>query len=244
MQYFLWGEKMKKKKWSHGEKLIHVKSIEDLNKVRELDQELYQSVILVLDRDLLFDSTYFEPIDASNMIVVIRGNNHNIWNLNIQKPNKMEVGLFSRTKHLIVNDISHFTYYVVGGSCVGALVGSVDGDAIINNVNGEGWVNGESHCGGLLGTAKTVSIEDSQVISQVSGRDVVGGLVGMCNNVGMENVRIIPSFEGVEGKAVGNIAGYDSSKMEGKVNRMLVKTLPYLEPKPTIEEEYIFGLRR
>ena len=244
MQYFLWGEKMKKKKWNHGEKLIHVKSIEDLNKVREIDQDLYQTVILILDKDLNFNLKQFEPIDARNLNVIIRGNNHNLWNLYIRDGKKMEVGLFSRTKDFQIFDIDNFTNFVLGESCVGALVGSVNGNAIVSNVKADAWVNGESHCGGLFGTTKKITVSDSSVYSIVEGKDIVGGLVGMCDQVELHNTEVVPRFEKIEGKAVGTIAGYDSSKMEEKVNQMLVETLPYLEPKPTIEEEEIFGLRR
>lgn len=235
---------MKKKKWNHGEKLIHVRSIEDLNKVRDINQDLFQTVILVLDRDINFDLKQFKPIDASKMNVIIKGNNHRLWNLYIRNKNKMEVGLFSRTKDFQIFDIDYFTNFVLGDSCVGALVGSVDGNAIVSNVTADAWVNGESHCGGLFGTTKNLTIYDSSIYSLVEGRDIVGGLVGMCDQVELQNTEVVPKFEKIEGKAVGKIAGYNSSDMSQRINQMLAVTMPYLEQKPTIEEEYIFGLRR
>lgn len=243
MQYFLWGVKMKKK-WNYGEKLIHVKSVEDLNKVREIDQELYKRVFLILDKDLHFGLNKFEPIDASNMDVIIRGNNHMMTDIYVKKENEMEVGLFSKTKNFQIFDVSCLTGFVKGGSCVGTLVGSVDGDALVSNVKYNGFAYGESHCGTLFGTTKRLTICSSDILGRVGARDVVGGAVGMCDEVKLVDSTVLPLFDEVEGKIKGKVAGFVSKDREKETLRMLAATLPYLEPKPTIEEEYIFGLRR
>lgn len=235
---------MKKKKWNHGEKLIHVKSIADLNKVRDIDQDLYERVFIIIDNDLDFGLSNFEPIDASKMDVIIRGNGHMMTNLAIKKEDKMEVGLFSKTKNFQILDVRYLTSFIKGGSCTGTLVGSVDGNALVSNVRSDGFVYGESHCGALFGTVKKLTVCSSDIYSRLGGKDVVGGIAGMCDEVEMIDSTALPLFDEVEGRLKGKVAGFISKEREAKTLQMLADTLPYLEQKPTIEEEYIFGLRR
>ena len=221
---------MQKKNLKCREAMIHINSVEDLNTVRKINQDLFQTVILILNEDLLFDNIPFEPIDASKMNVIIKGNNHFILDLYINKKDKMEVGLFSRTKDFKIYNIRYFTHTTIGASCTGGLVGTVDGTAIVHNVCTNGIVQGESHCGGLFGTTKNLLLDcNPKIVETVIAKDIVGGVVGTSDKIINNNTNVYSSTTTVTGKVHGVIAGYNSEKMKEKINQMLEDTFPYLK---------------
>ncbi len=231
------------KKVRSGEKLIHITSIEDLEKIRTIDKEMFNTVILVLDNDLDFSDIMFNPIDAKGVNIVIKGNKKHIRNLTIDKGKCMEIGLFSRAKSLHAIDLYMVDYIVIGQDCVGGLVGSVDEEVILKKCGFfDGHVIAQAYCGGVVGTSKELNIEETVVKTRVSGRDIIGGVVGTSNRV-KENKNVIDTrIHAVIGKAKGPLVGYNSEKEFPRVNRMLSEALKHLEPKATPEEEEIIKL--
>ncbi len=223
----------------HKEKIIRVKSVEDLNKIRKINQKQFKTLVLKLDDDIFFDEyESFEPIDASDMDVIILGNNHHVQDLYIDKKDDNEVGLFSRTKDFKIFNIGSVTYDVRGKSFVGGLVGKVDGNALVYNVGSYGNIDGDYYCGGFFGTVKDLYIISSfNIFSYVMAKDVVGGIAGMCNKYTDIDSSLRAGIQSVIGKYQGLITGYNSSEM-------LESILPYIDDNPENKEKKILGFKK
>ena len=211
-----------------GEKVIYIRKVEDLDKIRELDQNIYHTVYLIIKNNIDFQLKNFKPIDAGNMKVVIKGNNHMFRDLTISNEDKLDTGLFSRTKDFEIYDLRVYTSIIHGSSCVGALVGTVDGNAIVKNVQLLGRIIGESHCGGLFGTVNVLRIEDSIASTSMEGIDVVGGVVGLSNKVIMRNLSTPVQLDHIPGKAQGKVSGYNSEDYADRDLRLVAIAMQHL----------------
>ncbi len=156
-----------------------VSSAEELNKVRNhLDKHFKQTANIDL-------STYtadggWQPIGntTTKFAGKYNGNNFNISNLTINRPDAEEQGLFGYiTFGSVLENISLTTVNVKGKSYVGGLVGYFN-NGTITSCNVVGTVNGQDYVGGLVGRQAFGTITSSYTSGTVNGTDKVGGLVG------------------------------------------------------------------
>ena len=117
------------------------------------------------------------PINAFTGI--FEGNGHTISNLNINRPDADNVGLFGYVERSSeINNISLLNVDIRGNLAVGGLVGRNNGGNITNSY-ASGSVNGDSYwVGGLIGQNNYGSITNSYATGSVKGNRVAGGLVG------------------------------------------------------------------
>ena len=117
------------------------------------------------------------PINAFTGI--FEGNGHTISNLNINRPDADNVGLFGYVERSSeINNISLLNVDIRGNLAVGGLVGRNNGGSITNSY-ASGSVNGDSYwVGGLIGQNNYGSITNSYATGSVKGNRVAGGLVG------------------------------------------------------------------
>lgn len=227
-----------------GEKVIHIKSINDFDRVRTIDKEKYHKVYIVVDNDLSFDGIEFTPIDASGLdIVLISKKSKNqtrkkINNVKINNGDNPETGFFSQTGNFEMVNIDFDSFYVKGGVCTGGLVGSVRGDAFVANCGISGIVEAEAYCGSMFGTTKKLNITHSEIETKVSGKDIIGGISGIADSVSLKNNTIHASvFPKKSAVAQGLIVGYNSEEQEPIIKDMLLETLPLLRDSQTLEEK-------
>ena len=212
--------------------LIHIDSEKDFDKVRNIDSSYYREVYLAINKSIKFTER-FEPIDARNLDIIIKGNNHTLCNFNIDIDRNECAGLFSQVNSIQVYDLNVKDFNIKGGVQSGSLVGRAEKAVLVKNSTFEGKVDSEAFGGGIAGSTDAILIENSEVKADVTGLDVVGGVVGLTtimyaskNNVGC-NVKAV-------GKAVGVLAGYYNKKGERTLEEAieyLPKNCPYAELK-------------
>lgn len=163
------------------------------------------------------DGKGFEPIGGTALyggqpfIGSLRGADHTVSGLEINRSNKPGVGLFGGigesepTNDGGVENLSLVNINVSGGSDnVGGLVGVAD--APINTVSVNGSVNGsKDRTGGVVGYLKTGTIKNTSAGVSVNGNNKVGGLVGRSGG----NISRASSTGSVSGdNEVGGLVGY------------------------------------
>ena len=229
------------KKVKRGEKLIHVKSVEDFMKISEIDKKVYHTVTLVID------NVKMSPIDAFGLNIVIRGANKGegrrqvLRNITIDNGNNLETGLFSKVRNLSVININLANASIKGGSCTGTLAGSVTENAIVKNCGFTGRVEAEAYSGALFGTVQDLEIEDLICLGSVKAKDFVGGVAGVVNSIKVSNSHISTEVHS-KGRSIGDICGYNSEVQNQIINDMLARTMPYMIDKGTPEEQELVRL--
>ncbi len=194
----------------------------------ETEGAMDSNYIMVMDIDL--DGANLEPIgygpetDYTLFTGIFDGNNHKIYNGEINYPNDEYIGLFAHAatpaeiKNLGIENVT-----ITGRMIIGGLVGYIDG-VNITNCYTTGTVTSTEpdayflHAGGLVGQTNNSSIIiDSYSTSDIIGGDVggdgssgIGGLVGrlsgnsVINNCyATGNVTIISPGGGYAGGLVG-----------------------------------------
>ena len=235
------------KKVKRGEKLIHVKSVEDFMKISEIDKKVYHTVTLVIDNDIDFSNVKMTPIDAFGLNIVIRGANKGegrrqvLRNITIDNGNNLETGLFSKVRNLSVININLANASIKGGSCTGTLAGSVTENAIVKNCGFTGRVEAEAYSGALFGTVQDLEIEDLICLGSVKAKDFVGGVAGVVNSIKVSNSHISTEVHS-KGRSIGDICGYNSEVQNQIINDMLARTMPYMIDKGTPEEQELVRL--
>ena len=235
------------KKVKRGEKLIHVKSVEDFMKISEIDRKVFHTVTLVIDNDIDFSNVKMSPIDAFGLNIVIRGANKGegrrqvLRNITIDNGNNLETGLFSKVRNLSVININLDNASIKGGSCTGTLAGSVTENAIVKNCGFTGRVEAEAYSGALFGTVQDLEIEDLICLGSVKAKDFVGGVAGVVNSIKVSNSHISTEVHS-KGRSIGDICGYNSEVQNQIINDMLERTMPYMIDKGTPEEQELVRL--
>src|SRR5690606_39453424 len=100
---------------------------------------------------------------------------------------------------------------VMGGSCVGGLIGEIRGSVQSSYATGNVGSGGgtHTHTGGLVGGNETGgSISGSYASGNVSGRDNVGGLVGFAMSGTSINHSYATGNVSGTGAATGGLLGY------------------------------------
>ena len=117
------------------------------------------------------------------------GNNHQILNLQINRPSEDNIGLFGKVTGILKNTQLE-NVIITGRSRVGALVGHLDEGRIYSSTSGlNGYViaNATSSSyptslGGLVGRAEKSIINDSFSAVNVHQGYIVGGLIGFASD--------------------------------------------------------------
>lgn len=105
-----------------------------------------------------------------------------IFDLTINRSDMDNVGLFSKTKGAILNNVTLVGGEITGQNNVGTLVGSATNTTITGAVNSAAVV-GTANVGGLVGTGTGVTLKDAVNMGDITGTDhAVGGLVGNLTN--------------------------------------------------------------
>lgn len=82
------------------------------------------------------------------------GLDYNIFNLNINRADESNVGLFGVVgSGAVINNVTLVGGSITGGTNVGALAGSVQGGAHISNITNSASVTGASNVGGIVGAS-------------------------------------------------------------------------------------------
>lgn len=108
------------------------------------------------------------------------GQNHEIKNIYINRPETTYVGLFGYVSYGGLRDIKLIDANITGNSYVGGLIGYGGGEefTIISDSYVTGYIMGLSSVGGLIGYNSYGDISNSYSSATVSGGDNVGGLIG------------------------------------------------------------------
>ena len=124
-----------------------------------------------------------------------------IFDLTINRSDMDNVGLFSKTKGAILNNVTLVGGKITGKNNVGTLVGEARYTTITGAVNSAAVV-GSAKVGGLVGTGTDVTLKDAVNMGDITGTDhAVGGLAGNFTN-GV-----------ISGKSynIGNVGGPDDT---------------------------------
>lgn len=124
-----------------------------------------------------------------------------IFDLTINRSDMDNVGLFSKTKGAILNNVTLVGGKITGKNNVGTLVGAATDTTITGAVNSAAVV-GAANVGGLVGTGTGVTLKDAVNMGDIAGTDnAVGGLAGNLTN------------GTISGKSynIGNVGGPDDT---------------------------------
>lgn len=190
-------------------KVIVVKTIEDLEKLREIKSG---KVAVILKGDLdLKDIKNFRSINIPNTSVIIYGAGHTIYNMNIES-SLDSVGMFSEVKNLYVRNLLFDNANVKGNDEVGILVGHVDGKLDVKESLFNGTVEGKSFVGGIAGLTEESEFKTVDVFAEIEAEEFVGGLVGLTRNYKSKK---IGNFEAI--KSTGEFRDKEYGVATGRI---------------------------
>lgn len=168
-----------------------IKTPAQLNEVRNY---LDKNFIVMNDIDLN-DPLYNEegldwaPIGTEDFPFTgkFNGNGNKILGLKIQSDSGY-LGLFGHINAATISNVALENVNIIGtnGLYVGALIGYMDGDSIVQNASSSGTVTADDSVGGLIGgvlTGSVISSSSSATVHSESARS--GGLIGQAS--GMSN---------------------------------------------------------
>ncbi|MDA3884512.1 MAG: hypothetical protein PF638_02855 [Candidatus Delongbacteria bacterium] len=143
----------------------------------------------------------WEPIGIESHVFggYYNGNNYQIKNLTINRPEQDFIGLFGFCVDLSLENIELININIIGRNSVGGLIGYGFGPTN-GNCYLSGIISGVSEVGGIVGTTDGYySIMNCYTVVDVSGTNNVGGLVGISISNGY--IYIHKSY------AIGNVSG-------------------------------------
>lgn len=214
-------------------KTVVIRKEEDFDKIREL-KGCDKLTIFILS-DVYFEEGHlFLPIDLTGTEVCIYGLGNTLNNFNVNNVYSKQSGLFSNVKNLYVKKLKVTRAKVVGDEICGILAGHVDETFIGDEL----YVNSEVDChaisGGVVGVAKTVCINDSTILTTLSGKGVLGGIAGMADNCyvneSIVNATFKPKMQSVSKKnMLDTYVGYLGSRENPRVSALTKEVLDYLD---------------
>lgn len=153
-----------------------------------------------------------------------------IFDLTINRSDMDNVGLFSKTKGAILNNVTLVGGKITGQNNVGTLVGAAADTTITGAVNSAAVV-GTANVGGLVGTGTGVTLKDAVNMGGITGTDhAVGGLAGNLTNgtisgksYNIGNVGGPDDVGGLVGVATGSTLGNENAKDGIIYNGLTVK---------------------
>ena len=154
--------------------------------------------------------------DYKSFTGVFIGNDYEIRNLYINRPEENFVGLFRVLDDKSVIKLRLVNVDITGGSIVGGLTG-FNGDDV-NDISVIGKIKGKNKVGGICGDNGYL-IEGSYFKGKVKGANLLGGLVGDNRST----IRYSHADSDIEGKNyIGGLAGNNESEIENSsaINRV------------------------
>ncbi|MDA3886722.1 MAG: T9SS type A sorting domain-containing protein [Candidatus Delongbacteria bacterium] len=115
----------------------------------------------------------YEPFIGS-----YEGQDHEILNLFINRPDEDFVGLFGRTNFADVNHIKVTNASVTGNQYTGCLIGYAQSTEVNYDII-SGVISGGDYTGGVAGYFDYSDLTESSFIGQVTGGEKTGGLLGI-----------------------------------------------------------------
>ena len=135
------------------------------------------------------------------------GGEYSVSGLTINRPDSADQGLFGRTRHAILMNISLVNVSITGSDNTGALVG-YGSKTTIDNCHATGSVTGDNRVGGVLGSGWTVNtISGSTSGVTVTGGSNVGGISGYASEDTITGCSASGNVTGT-GDHVGGLVGY------------------------------------
>lgn len=198
---------------------IPVATAEDLDDVRN---NVVGKYVQVADIDLSAISN-FEPIPE--FLGIYNGSGFKVLNLKIEKIEDSSIGLFKRiSSPAIIENVNLINVEIYGKSGVGALVGYVNSDTLINNTTATGTVSANgTFLGGMIGVNNGI-VQKSSFRGVINGKSQgTGGLIGANNRYG----EIIDSYADVEIKGDSWRTGGLAGQNEGIINSCYAKGAIY-----------------
>lgn len=142
--------------------------VEDVEQLQAIDTNLGGNYALRNSIDATAtqewnNSAGFKPIgiDSTGKVIVenskygFHGNfdglSYNIFNLNINRTDAVNVGLFGVLHEAEINNVTFVGGAITGGNVVGSLAGAVLGNTHVNNVMNSASVTGGADVGGIIG---------------------------------------------------------------------------------------------
>ena len=128
----------------------------------------------------------FDPVgtDLDRFTGNFDGLGHTVTQLNVNRPNTNQVGLFGATNSSNFQNVGIVDGSFSGSSYVGALVGD-KASGNIRNSYATSSVSGKSWVGGLVGLSNGGNIDSSYATGAVSGSSqLIGGLIGQARFFG------------------------------------------------------------
>ena len=154
--------------------------VEDVEQLQKIDTNLGGNYALRNSIDATAtqdwnDKKGFKPIgiDSTGKVIVenskygFHGNfdglSYNIFNLNINRADAVNVGLFGVLHEAEINNVTFVGGAITGGNVVGSLAGAVLGNTHVNNVMNSASVTGGADVGGIVGYSgdEIDQVEDS-----------------------------------------------------------------------------------
>ena len=177
----------------------------------------FEGKFFKLGDNIAFDKSKennFTPIGNStySFTGTFDGQGHTISGLNINKPDKDNVGLFGNTEEATIKNLIVDNSTINGKMSTGAIVGHSGNFVTVTNcrVTNSVTVSGTSQVGGITGVSSTVS--GCVSAAAVSGSSFVGGIIGngnfssIANNLYTGTSINCPDI--YKGAIVGEINGY------------------------------------
>ena len=202
--------------------------VEDVEQLQKIDTNLGGNYALRNSIDATAtqewnNSAGFKPIgiDSTGKVIVenskygFHGNfdglSYNIFNLNINWADAVNVGLFGVLHEAEINNVTFVGGSITGGNVVGSLAGAVLGNTHVNNVMNSASVIGGADVGGIIGYSgdEIDQVEDSDKPITVGSAEQTGtsgstftGLINTGTVTGKKQEHI------GEGNNVGGLIGY------------------------------------
>lgn len=163
--------------------------------------------------DYYNDGKGWEPIGNSNTPFkgTFDGRGYTIKGLSINRPEQNCIGLFGYAENATFKNCKLETVDIKGASYVGGLLGRGMNIVLKNSEITNGSIIASS-CGGLVGSAETITITKCKSDTlTVSGTDTTGGLLGFCTELTCVDCTVSNGDTKSKGICAGGIVGEVSS---------------------------------
>lgn len=170
----------------NGSKITGYMWVEDATQLQAIDTNLSGKYALKNSIDAIGTKDLdggkgFKPLGADredDFTGTFDALDFHIFDLTINRSDMDNVGLFSKTKGAILNNVTLVGGKITGKNNVGTLVGAATDTTITGAVNSAAVV-GAANVGGLVGTGTDVTLKDAVNMGDITGTDhAVGGLAG------------------------------------------------------------------
>jgi hypothetical protein len=190
--------------------------IDTLEKLQAINNDHDGNFILTVNIDASETSTWnegagFNPIGSEDageyFIGTFDGNGYTISNLYINRPTENNVGLFGTTTGATITNLQLTNADITGYDNVGIIAGHIEHSDISQCFTSGKVTSKNNACGGLIGNARYLNIEDSYANVTIDGDFVTGSLVGY-----MINSNVTNSYGINDGKSTNGLIGYSVEK--------------------------------